>query len=52
MDKGAWWTTVHGVVKELDTIERLKNNNLDVIQLGLSNDPSDLGEERRVVSRT
>ena len=21
MDRGAWWTTVHGVAKELDTIE-------------------------------
>ena len=23
MDRGAWWTTVHGVCKELDTTERL-----------------------------
>ena len=48
MDKGAWWTTVHGVVKKLDTTEQLSNNNLDVIQLGLSDKPPDLGEERRV----
>ena len=48
MDKGAWWTTVHGVVKKLDTIEQLSNNSLDVIQLGLSDEPPDLGEERRV----
>ena len=52
MDKGAWWTPVHGVVEELDTIEQLNNNNLDVIQLGTSDDPSALVEESRVVSRT
>ena len=23
MDRGAWWTTVHGVTKEPDTTERL-----------------------------
>ena len=23
MDRGAWWATVHGVTKELDTTERL-----------------------------
>ena len=27
MDRGAWWATVHVVSKELDTIERLNNNN-------------------------
>ena len=27
MDRGAWWATVHGVAKELDTTERLTNNN-------------------------
>ena len=27
MDRGAWWATVHGVAKELDTAERLTNNN-------------------------
>ena len=26
MDRGAWWATVHGVAKELDTTELLKNN--------------------------
>ena len=26
MDRGAWWATVHGIAKEFDTIERLKNN--------------------------
>ena len=25
MDRGAWWATVHGVAKELDTTERLNN---------------------------
>ena len=25
MDRGAWWATVHGVMKELDTTERLDN---------------------------
>ena len=25
MDRGAWWTTVHGVTKESDTTERLKS---------------------------
>ena len=27
MDRGAWWTTVHGVAKELDITYRLNNNN-------------------------
>ena len=27
MDRGAWWAIVHGVPKELDTTERLNNNN-------------------------
>ena len=27
MDRRAWWATVHGVAKELDTTERLNNNN-------------------------
>ena len=26
MDRGAWWVTVHGVTKELDTTEQLNNN--------------------------
>ena len=25
-DRGIWWAIVHGVAKELDMIERLKNN--------------------------
>ena len=24
MDRGAWWATVHGVVKELNTAEQLR----------------------------
>ena len=27
MVRGAWWTTVHGVKKELDTTVRLKSTN-------------------------
>ena len=27
LDGGAWWATVHGVAKELDTTEPLNNNN-------------------------
>ena len=27
MDRGTWWATVPGVAKELDTTERLTNNN-------------------------
>src|SRR5574337_1270413 len=26
-DTGAWWTTLHGVAKELDTSEQLNNSN-------------------------
>ena len=26
MDRGAWWATVHGVTKELDTTYLLNNN--------------------------
>ena len=28
MDRGAWWATVHGVEKELDTTERLTHTAL------------------------
>ena len=28
MDRGAWWATVHGVAKELDTTEQLNNNKI------------------------
>lgn len=28
MATGAWWVTVHGVAKELDTTEQLNNNDL------------------------
>ena len=28
MDRGAWWATIHGVAKELDTTGRLNNNCL------------------------
>ena len=27
MDRRAWWATVHGVAKELDTTKRLNNND-------------------------
>ena len=27
MDRGAWWATVHGVAKKLDTTKQLQNNN-------------------------
>ena len=26
MDRGAWWATVHGIAKESNMMERLKNN--------------------------
>ena len=29
MNRGAWWTTVHGVATQLDTTQQLNNNNLD-----------------------
>ena len=28
MDRGAWWDTVHGAAKELDTTEQLNNNSI------------------------
>ena len=28
MDRGAWWATVHGVAKELDTTEQLNSSNI------------------------
>ena len=34
MDRGAWWATVHGVTKELDTTQCL-NNSKGVQQDGL-----------------
>ena len=33
MDRGAWWATVHGVAKELDTTERLTNINNHIFRL-------------------
>ena len=27
MDRGVWWATVHGIAKELDTIQWLNNNH-------------------------
>ena len=30
MDRGAWWATVHGVTKELDTTEWLSTHTLGV----------------------
>ena len=27
-DRGAWWATVHGVMKESDMTKQLNNNNL------------------------
>ena len=27
MDRGAWWATVHGVAKELDSTEQLNRNS-------------------------
>ena len=27
MDRGAWWDTVHGAAKELDTTEQLNSNS-------------------------
>ena len=29
-DRGAWWATVRGVVRELDTTKRLSSNNTEV----------------------
>ena len=29
MDRGAWWATVHGVTKESDMTEQLKNNKVN-----------------------
>ena len=37
MDRGAWWATVHGVVKELDTTKQLNNSSqAQVILWGMS----------------
>ena len=27
MDRGAWWAKMHGVTKELDMTEQLRDNN-------------------------
>ena len=37
MDRGAWWTVVHGVTKESDTTEGLNNNNMNIILYYYSN---------------
>ena len=33
MDRGAWWTTVHGVAKDSDTTEQPNNNKITNIYL-------------------
>ena len=33
MDRGAWQATVHGVTKESNTMERLKNNDNNMINM-------------------
>ena len=37
MDGGAWWATVHGGAKELNTTERLNNKSLLTRQLSANN---------------
>ena len=37
MDRGVWWATVHGVTKESDTTERLKQQTR-LQQQGLKTD--------------
>ena len=32
IDRGDWWAPVHGVTKESDMTQQLKNNNKDVIR--------------------
>ena len=32
MDRGAWWATVHGMAKGLDTAYRLNNSNCQLSQ--------------------
>ena len=32
MDRGAWWAAVHGVTKEADTTERLKNFHCHLVR--------------------
>ena len=39
MDRGAWWATVHGVAKELDTTEQLSLSHfshIDSMDMSLS----------------
>ena len=35
MDRGAWWATVNGITKELDTIQQLNNNNNNSVYGGV-----------------
>ena len=37
MDGGAWWATVHGVTKELNTTEQLNKKSLLTRQLSANN---------------
>ena len=39
MDRGAWWATVHGVTKQLDTTEWLNNTNNQSVCLRLRGFP-------------
>ena len=36
MDKGAWWVTVHGVTKDLNSTEQLNSNNKVCIKIRVS----------------
>ena len=36
MDKGAWWVTVHGVTKSLDTTEQLTHTHISIFRLLMS----------------
>ena len=36
MDRGAWWATIHGVIKESDTTQQLNNNNNNSVELSTS----------------
>ena len=44
MDRGGWWTTIHGVPKELDTTEWLNNSSNNGDASGIYNRPVSLRE--------
>ena len=50
MDRGAWWATVRGAAKELDTTERLNHHHHGITELLYIQPETDHGFEKQEIS--